>query len=106
MELFDLQSKDGFGLCLGKKVEPIKFKEVLPGGAVEQDLEELIVTCPYLLNWYDASPDEPPDLLIVSRQARLQAGKRADLFAVSTDAELVVIEIKRDAVDEKARREG
>jgi hypothetical protein len=104
MELFDLRTASG--LSLGKKVLPLKFKEVLPQGAVEQDLEDLIVAFPSLLNWSDVTSFESPDLLIIGRQPRTQTRKRADLFALSTDAELVIIEIKRDAPDEKARREG
>ena len=103
MELFNLQTASG--LSLGKKVIPLKFKEVLPLGAKEQDLEDLIVTFPTLLNWSDvASIDSPADLLIISRQPGTQTRKRADLFAISSDAELVIIEIKRDAQDENARR--
>src|SRR5206468_1619262 len=43
---------------------------------------------------------------LISRQPRTQTRKRADLFAVSSDGELVVIEIKRDAEDERVRREA
>src|SRR5262249_10231997 len=73
MELFNLQAAPA--LSLGKKVSPSKFKEILPDGALEQDLEDLIVAYPWLLNWSDiASLD--PDLLIISRQPRTQTGKR------------------------------
>ena len=64
MEFFDLQT--GSGLSLGKKVAPVKFKDVLPLGAVERDLEDLIIAFPSLLNWSDKT--ESPDLLIISRQ--------------------------------------
>jgi hypothetical protein len=105
MELFNLQPTPT--LSLGKKVSPSAFKEILPEGALEQDLEDLIVNHPALLNWADIDRIEsPPDLLVISRQPRTQTRKRADLFAVTTDGELVVIEIKRDAQDERARREA
>jgi hypothetical protein len=104
MELFDLQVASG--LSIGSKILPLRFKEVLPDGALEQDLEDLIVAHPSLLNWSDVVSFESSDLLIISRQPRTQTRKRADLFAVSTDGELVVIEIKRDALDEKGRREA
>ena len=65
-----------------------------------------IVAQPTLLNWSDVLSFESPDLLIIGRQPRTQTRKRADLFAVTADGELVVIEIKRDAQDEKGRREA
>jgi hypothetical protein len=104
MELFDFLAASG--LSVGKKIRPMKFKEVLPQGALEQDLEDLIVAQPSLLNWSDIVSFQSPDLLIISRQPHTQTRKRADLFAVSTDGELVIIEIKRDAPDEKGRREA
>jgi hypothetical protein len=104
MELFNLETASG--LSLGTKVFPLKFKEVLSKGAIEKDLEDLIVAFPSLLNWLDITSFESPDLLIISRQPRTQTRKRADLFAISSHAELVIIEIKRDAQDEKARREA
>jgi hypothetical protein len=104
MELFDLQAADR--LSVGKKISPLKFKELLPGGALEQDLEDLIVAQPSLLNWSDVASFENPDLLIISRQPRTLTRKRADLFAVTTYGQLVVVEIKRDAPDERGRREA
>jgi len=105
MELFNLQTTPT--LSVGEKVSPSAFKAVLPERALEQDLEDLIVKHPALLNWADiASIVSPPDLLVISRQPRTQTRKRADLFAVTTDGELVVIEIKRDPQDERARREA
>jgi hypothetical protein len=53
MELFDLQASPG--LSVGKKNSPLRFKSVLPNGAVEQDLEDLIITYPSLLNWSELS---------------------------------------------------
>src|SRR5262245_10852107 len=104
MELFALAAATG--LSIGNKVKPLKFKEVLANGALEKDLEDLIVAQPSLLNWSDTSTAEYADLIIISRQPRTLTRKRADLFAISTAGELVVIEIKRDADDEKGRREG
>lgn len=105
MELFELQETNS-ALWIGKKVPPVKFRDVMPEGALEQDFEDLIVRHPSLLNWSDVVSFESADLLIISRQPRTQTRKRADLFAVSTDGELVVIEIKRDAADERGRREA
>src|SRR5262249_19308146 len=104
MELFNLQAKPN--LSLGKKVNPAPFKEVLPEGALEQDLEDLIVRHPALRTLSDIASFGSPDLVVISRQPRTQTRKRADLFAVTTDGELVIIEIKRDAQDEKGRREA
>jgi hypothetical protein len=104
MELFALQA--AAKLSIGERVEPLKFKEVLANGALEKDLEDLIVAQPSLLNWSDPGTAEYAELLIISRQPRTFTRKRADLFAISDAGELVVIEIKRDADDERSRREG
>ncbi|HMP01899.1 MAG TPA: hypothetical protein PKD86_10735 [Gemmatales bacterium] len=104
MELFALQA--AAKLSIGNRVQPLKFKEVLANGALEKDLEDLIVAQPSLLNWSDPGAAEYAELLIISRQPRTLTRKRADLFAISDAGELVVIEIKRDADDEKGRREG
>src|SRR5262245_27753432 len=104
MELFALQA--AAKLSIGERVEPLKFKEVLANGALEKDLEDLIVAQPSLLNWSDPGTAEYAELLIISRQPRTLTRKRADLFAISDAGELVVIEIKRDADDERGRREG
>lgn len=106
MELFNLHTTSG--LAVGDKISPTRFKDALPDGAKEQDLEDLIVAFPTLLNWSEVSEpkSDNPDLLIISRQPRTQTRKRADLFAISRDGTLVIIELKRDAQDEKARREA
>ena len=104
MELFALQA--AAKLSIGERVKPLKFKVVLANGALEKDLEDLIVAQPSLLNWSDPGTAEYAELLIISRQPRTLTRKRADLFAISDAGELVVIEIKRDADDEKGRREG
>src|SRR5262245_18852896 len=104
MELFALAAATG--LSIGNKVKPLKFKEVLANGALEKDLEDLIVAQPSLLNWSDTATADYSDLIIISRQPRTLTRKRADLFAISNEGELVVIEIKRDADDERGRREG
>lgn len=46
------------------------------------------------------------DLLIISRQVSTTNRKRADLFAIDREGFLIVIEVKRDAVDERGRVEG
>jgi hypothetical protein len=104
MELFGLLTAPG--LSIGDKVVPLQFKEISAERAREKDLEDLIVAQPSLLNWSDIATFEIPDLLIISRQPGTLTRKRADLFAVSRNGELVVIEIKRDADDERGRREG
>src|SRR3954463_8943965 len=101
MDLFELQTTSG--LALGKKVLPSKFRDVLSDGAMEHDLEDLIVRYPGLLNSSDVASFDDADLLIVGRQPGTMTRKRADLFAVTGDGYLVVVEIKRDAQDEKGR---
>src|SRR4030042_713110 len=105
MELFYLKTTDD-SLSVKERAKPIKFKEILTKGALEKDLERLIVENPGLLDWSDhnSSLDEEPDLLIISRQKCF--GKEPDLLAIDRQANLVVIEIKRDAVDEKNRKEA
>lgn len=102
MELLKLAASSD--LVIQQKIEPIRFKNIVEGGATENDLEDLIVKYPSLLNLgtYDADVE----LLIIARQPRTATKKRADLFAIDQDGILVVIEIKRDAEDEKARTEG
>jgi len=71
MELFEL--KTASGLSIGNKVPPVKFRDVMPEGASEQDLENLIVRHPSLLNWSDVvSFESAADLIIISRQAVLR----------------------------------
>lgn len=48
----------------------------------------------------------PPELLIIARQPSTANRKRADLFAIDQDGTLIVIEVKRDAEDERGRVEG
>lgn len=102
MDLFNLQADTK--LSLGAKVNPIRFRELLPTGGKELDLEDLIIDNPYLLNFHDIS--EFSELLIIDRQPCTQTQKRADLFAVSNDGALVIIELKRDAEDERNRYEA
>jgi hypothetical protein len=95
---------------LDEEIRHIKFKDVSVNGSSgkESDLENLIVKYPGLLNTSDfrmgASGDA--DLLIISQQPLTLNRKRADLFAIDRNGNLVIIEIKRDAVDEKNRLEG
>jgi hypothetical protein len=97
---------DEQGLKLERRIEPIRFKNVNQSSR-EQDLEDLIVRHPGLLNLGDYSPQsDEPDLLIISRQPKTSTSKRADLFAVDREGNLVVIEIKRDAIDERNRKEA
>jgi hypothetical protein len=104
MALFSIEKGS---IKLQKRINPSRFKHVKDGGARESDMEDLIVENPGLLNWEDFDlKDDIPDLLVIARQPRTANRKRADLFAVHRDGSLVVVEIKRDAEDERARREA
>ncbi len=104
MELFRLRTASA--VSIAEKIGPIRFKAILPDGASEQNLEELIVRYPSLLNWSDVTSFATRDLLIVGRQPVTKTRKRADLFAVSATGDLVIVEVKRDVEDEKGRREA
>ena len=108
MQLFRLNTSDG--VTLDAEIRPIKFKDIVVGGntAKEQDLEDLIVRYPQLLNFGDCQLDEGgnADLLVIARQPTTETRKRADLFAVHRDGSLAVIEVKRDAQDERGRAEA
>jgi RecB family endonuclease NucS len=103
MQFFKVRVDGSFDL--DEEIRHIKFKDVPVNGSSgkESDLENLIVKYPGLLNTSDfrmgASGDA--DLLIISQQPLTLNRKRADLFAIDRDGNLVIIEIKRDAVDEK-----
>jgi hypothetical protein len=103
--MYEIQS-DKSGLTLARRIEHVRFKTV-NGNSKEQDLEDLIIRHPGLLNTGDFDPaDCADDLLIIGRQPRTSSAKRADLFAIHTSGALVIIEIKRDAEDERIRKEA
>lgn len=108
MQFFKVRTDGNFDL--DKEIRHIKFKDVPVNGSSgkESDLEELIVKYPGLLNVGDFSmgASMDADLLIISQQPLTANRKRADLFAIDNDGNLVIIEIKRDAVDERYRSEG
>lgn len=93
-------SDTGFELA---QAESIKFKD-LPAGqgaAHEIDLELLLARhIDLLLGEADETKDT---LLIIGRQASTSTSKRMDLVALDATGAIVVIEVKRDAEDAKAR---
>jgi len=66
----------------------------------ESDIEQFIVDNPEILYGEDYQ------IKIIGRQVQNNNGKRIDLLAIGEDGYLVLIEIKRDAEDEKARKEA
>ena len=107
MQLLPLTAGEHLGV--GAPVEPLRFQDLTVSGhaARESDLEDLLVRYPSLLNTSDGyRPGAEPDLLFVGRQPLTATRKRFDLLAIDRDGTLVLVEVKRDASDEKARREA
>ena len=107
MQLLPLDTSDG--LSVGTPVSPLQFRDLSVNGsaAQESDLEDLLVANPSLLN--TSAPyrvGAAPELLFISRQPRTATRKRFDLLAVDRDGSVVLVEVKRDASDERARREA
>jgi len=108
MQLFKLSTVTGVNIQ--EEIKHIRLKDVLINNASgkESDLEDLLVQYPGLLNFgdFNQTDEENIDLLIISRQPRTSTRKRADLLGIHRDGSLVVIEVKRDAVDERNRVES
>ena len=71
--------------------------------AHEADLEDLLAEN---VNLIEASGDEDETLLIIGRQVPTATGKWMDLVAIDNTGALILIEVKRDAKDVKARRDN
>ena len=92
----------GFELTMAN---PIQFKSLpLPSGVpYESHLEELIAKNTELLSGDDAGPEDT--MLILGRQVQTSTNKRMDLVALDGTGATVVIEVKRDLDDVKARKD-
>jgi len=66
----------------------------------EADIEQFIIENPEILY------GEEYQIKIIGRQVQNNNGKRSDILAFGEDGSLVLIEIKRDAEDDKARKEA
>lgn len=85
------------------RLSPVDFSSV---SLKEQDIEDILVNRIGILDEDDNDSDEENgSLLIVGRQVRNEGNGRSDLAAIDKDGNLVLIEIKRDAKDIKARPE-
>jgi hypothetical protein len=108
MQLLNLDTTTD--IKIKNEIKHHRFRDITINNATakERNIEDLIVAYPGLLNIgeFTLGDYSNNDLLIISRQARTTRRKRADLFAIDQDGNLVVIEVKRDAVDEKNRVEG
>ena len=108
MQLFRIETATGIDIA--GEIKHIRLKDVAISNSSgkERDLEDLIIQYPGLLNFGDFKLEDRAntDLLIVSRQPITSRRKRADVFAIHRDGSLVVIEVKRDALDERNRTEG
>ena len=95
---------------IDQQIKHIRFRDVVINRASgkERDIEELIIRYPGLLNSGDFNLDDQSniDLLIITRQPTTAMKKRADLMAIDREGNLVVIEVKRDAIDARNRIEG
>ncbi|HEX8635471.1 MAG TPA: hypothetical protein VF703_15100 [Pyrinomonadaceae bacterium] len=108
MQLFKVSTSTG--ITIQEEIKHTRFRDVLINNASgkEKDLESFLVQYPGLLNFgdFDQSDPENTDLLIISRQPTTSTRKRADLLGIHRDGSLIVIEVKRDAADERNRVEG
>jgi len=71
------------------------------GNAKEDDLENLIAENASLID--TATFDSDATLLIIGRQVHTKTNRRMDLVAIDGTGALILIEVKRDAEDVKAR---
>ncbi len=85
------------------QLERIDFSSIK---LTEKDIEDILVNRIGILDEEDDSDEENGSLLIVGRQVRNKGNGRSDLTAIDKDGNLVLIEIKRDAKDIKARQES
>lgn len=85
-------------------LEKIDFSSI---GLTEKDIEDILVNRIGILDEdLNDSDEENSSLLIVGRQVRNEGNGRSDLTAIDKDGNLVLIEIKRDVKDIKARAES
>lgn len=86
------------------RLERIEFSSI---DLTEKDIEDILVNRIGILDEDDNDSDEENgSLLIVGRQVRNEGNGRSDLTAIDKDGNLVLIEIKRDVSDIKARSEA
>lgn len=89
-----------------EEAEPVFFAS-LPlgnkGKAREMDLEQLLDDNVWLVINAD---EEDKTLLVIGRQVRTSTGKVMDLVAIDKTGALILIEVKRDATDVKARKDN
>ncbi len=78
-------------------LSPTTFKNL---GLSEEDVEEFIRKNPAIL-----FHDEEQSFLIVGKQVRNDLGDKADLVGLLPDGDLVIVEVKRDIADIRARQE-
>jgi hypothetical protein len=97
-------------LTIQNEIKSIQLQAIKIGEkkVAEKNLEDLIVEYPHLLNYGDCEIDsrDTAEILIISRQTKTTTNKTSDLLGLHIDGSLVVIEVKRDIVDEKGRREA
>ena len=80
-----------------EEAEDLTFKDL---GLSEDHVEEFVRR-----NIGVLFPDEDESLLVVGQQPRNQQGGIADLVAVDSQGNIVLVELKRDEADIRARRE-
>lgn len=79
------------------KLEPVTFSDL---NMIEDQVEEL------LRNNIEMICDEEESMLVIGQQVRNEKNARSDLTAIDDRGNLVLIEIKRDKKDMKARKEA
>lgn len=84
-------------------VDVVTFSELK---MTEKDLEEILVENIHLLDDDDNDEENSDSMVVVGRQVRNEGNGRSDLTAIDKNGNLVLIEIKRDVKDIKARSEA
>jgi hypothetical protein len=89
-----------------EEAEPVPFAS-LPlgnkGKARETDLEQLLSENV----WIIVDPEEDDKtMLVIGRQVKTSSGKVMDLVAIDKTGALILIEVKRDLIDIKARKDN
>lgn len=90
-----------------KELIPLEKIDFCSINLTEKDIEDILVDRIGILDEdINDSDEENSSLLIVGRQVRNEGNGRSDLTALDKDGNLVLIEIKRDIKDIKARAES
>lgn len=108
MQLLDTDGGDK--LQIKDEIKPERFRDWHGGSGRESDIDSLVLRYPGLLNLnndFDPNDSSNDEILILGAQATNRKKSRfVDFLGLDTDGTLVVIEDKRDDIDETNRNES